>query len=155
MQEFISKSREETQKIASDFAKKLKGGEILCFYGNLGSGKTTFIQTLAKALGVKENVTSPTFVLLKQYKIKSKIKNQKSKPQFKNKNLKNFYHLDVYRLTNSEQALDLGIEEIWSDPSNIVAIEWADKISDILPEKRIDLCFENVDENTRKIVIFK
>ncbi|HRY60117.1 MAG TPA: tRNA (adenosine(37)-N6)-threonylcarbamoyltransferase complex ATPase subunit type 1 TsaE [Patescibacteria group bacterium] len=143
MQKFTSKSRKQTQKIASDFAKKLKGGEILCLYGNLGTGKTTFIQALAKALGVKENVTSPTFVLMKQYR----IMNKKSR-------IKNFYHLDVYRLTEPEQALDLGVEEIWSDPHNIIAIEWADKISEILPEKKIDLCFESLDENKRKITIF-
>ena len=143
MQEFISKSREQTQKIATDFVKKLKGGEVLCFYGNLGTGKTTFIQALAKALGVKENVTSPTYVLLKQYRIKNK-----------ESRIKNFYHLDVYRLTEPEQALDLGIEEIWSDKNNIIAIEWADKISDILPGKKIDLCFESLNENERKITIF-
>lgn len=143
MTEFISKSREETQKIATDFAKKLKGGEVLCFYGNLGSGKTTFIQSLAKALGVAENVTSPTYVLLKQYR----IMNYESR-------IKNFYHLDVYRLTEPDQALDLGIEEIWSDPSNIIAIEWADKIADILPKKKIDLCFTSLSENKRKITIF-
>lgn len=152
MKEYVSKSREETQKIAFELAKKLKGGEVLCFYGNLGSGKTTFIQSLAKALGVKENVTSPTFVLMKKYEIKSKVKNQKSKIQFK---IQNLYHLDCYRLNSNQEALDLGLEEIWNDKNNIIAIEWADKISDILPEKRIDLCFENLSENERKITIFK
>ena len=146
MKEFISKSREQTQKIASDFAKKLKGGEVLCFYGNLGSGKTTFIQALGKALGVKENITSPTFVLMKRYN--AFVGAGHAVP-------KSFYHMDAYRLSNSQEALDLGIEEIWDDPSNIIAIEWADKIADILPEKRIDLCFESLGENERKITIFK
>lgn len=150
MQEYVSKSREQTQKIASDFAKKLKGGEVLCFYGNLGTGKTTFIQALAKALGVKENVTSPTFVLMKQYRIKSK---EPASPAGRSR-IKNFYHLDVYRLTEPEQALDLGVEEIWSDKNNIIAIEWADKINNILPNKKIDLCFESINENERKITIF-
>ena len=155
MQEFISKSKEETQEIAADFAKKLKGGEVLCFYGNLGSGKTTFIQALGKALGIKENITSPTFVLMKRYPRRGDPAGRPNKKTF-------FYHLDVYRLTDPEQALDLGIEEIWNDPNNIIAIEWADKISDILPPKHIDLCFacpdrsvgENIDENERKITIF-
>jgi tRNA threonylcarbamoyladenosine biosynthesis protein TsaE len=139
MKEYISESREQTQKIATRFAKKLKGGEVLCFYGNLGSGKTTFIQSLAKVLGVKENVTSPTFVLMKKYKTK-------------NKNF--FYHMDSYRLNSIQEALDLGLEEIWNDKNNIIAIEWADKISDILPVKKIDLCFESISENERKIKIF-
>lgn len=153
MTKHISKSREETQKIASDFAKKLEGGEVLCFYGNLGSGKTTFIQSLAKALGVKENVTSPTFVLMKKYLCRGGVTPPKSGRG--NRAPTNFYHMDAYRLNSSQEALDLGLEEIWDDKNNIVAIEWADKITDILPKKHIDLCFENVDESTRKITIFK
>jgi len=160
MLEFIAKSKEQTQKIASDFAKKLKGGEVLCFYGNLGSGKTTFIQAIAKALGVKENVTSPTYVLLKKYRTARKKLTRSKKTVAKNTqcpmpNDQYFYHMDAYRLNDSQEALDLGIEEIWSDPSNIIAIEWADKIADILPAKRIDLCFETKGENERKITIFK
>jgi len=150
MPEYTSNSHEQTQKIATDFAKKLKGGEVLCFYGNLGSGKTTFIQALAKALGVKENVTSPTYVLMKKYS----IYNPKKLTKLKANEAKNFYHMDAYRLNYGQEALDLGLEEIWNDPKNIIAIEWADKISDILPKKRIDLCFESISENERKITIF-
>ena len=62
--------------------------------------------------------------------------------------------MDAYRLSNSQEAIDLGIEEIWDDPKNIIAIEWADKISEILPKKKIDLCFESLSENKRKINIF-
>ncbi|MDD5731361.1 MAG: tRNA (adenosine(37)-N6)-threonylcarbamoyltransferase complex ATPase subunit type 1 TsaE [Patescibacteria group bacterium] len=166
MQDFISKSREQTQKIATDFAKKLKGGEVLCFYGNLGSGKTTFIQALAKALGVKENVTSPTFVLMKRYSRRGGVTPPEWKTGRGNRAPTNaktfFYHMDAYRLNSSQEALDLGLEEIWGDKNNIIAIEWADKIVDILPEKKIDLCFacpeqsrgENLSENERKINIF-
>jgi tRNA threonylcarbamoyladenosine biosynthesis protein TsaE len=157
MQEYVSKSKEQTQKIASDFAKKLKGGEVLCFYGNLGTGKTTFIQSLAKALGVKENITSPTFVLMKKY-----IRRGKACPRPNNRATARvaptksfFYHMDAYRLSNSQEAIDLGLEEIWSDPANIIAIEWADKIADILPAKKIDLCFDSLSENERKITVFR
>ena len=141
-----SKSKEETQEIAEKFAKDLKGGEVLCFYGNLGTGKTTFIQGLAKGLEIKQNITSPTFVLMKKYRSK--------KQEARIKNL-NFYHLDCYRLGSVEEAQDLGIEEIWDDKKNVIAIEWADKINDILPKERVDICFEHVDENKRKITIFK
>lgn len=161
MKEYISKSREQTQKIASDFAKKLKGGEVLCLYGNLGSGKTTFIQALGKALGINDNITSPTFVLMKRYRIDRRGgpmwppgKGSPGRGSPTEKKMY-FYHLDAYRLDSSQEALDLGLEEIWSDPSNIIAIEWAEKICDILPEKRVDLCFEALDENERKISIFK
>uniref|UniRef100_A0A7C4M0K5 tRNA threonylcarbamoyladenosine biosynthesis protein TsaE n=1 Tax=candidate division CPR3 bacterium TaxID=2268181 RepID=A0A7C4M0K5_UNCC3 len=159
MQKFISHSKEETQKIATEFAKTLKGGEVLCFYGNLGSGKTTFIQALAEALGVKENVTSPTYVLIKKYKTANKkiITSKKvvaKNFQFPISNFQFFYHMDAYRLSDPQEALDLGLEEIWSDPNNIIAIEWADKISDILPEKRMDLCFEHIKDDERKITVF-
>jgi len=139
MLEAISNSKEETQKIAFDLAKRLGGGEILCFFGNLGAGKTTFIQGLAKKLGVKQNVTSPTFVLMKKYKTPKN----------------NFYHLDCYRLSSPQEAIDLGIEEIWENKNNIIAIEWADKITDILPKKHIDICLESLSENERKITIFE
>ena len=159
MKEYISKSREQTQKIASDFAKNLKGGEVLCFYGNLGTGKTTFIQALAKSLGIKENVTSPTYVLIKKYEINHKMLNNSKKAIAKNiqypiSNIQSFYHLDTYRLNSSDEALELGLEEIWSDKGNIIAIEWADKISDILPKEKIDLCFEHIKDDERKITIF-
>jgi len=157
MQEYISKSREQTQKIAADFAKELKGGEVLCFYGNLGSGKTTFIQALAKTLGVKENVTSPTFVLMKKYPRRGGACPRPSKRATARvaPTRSFFYHMDAYRLSNSQEALDLGLEEIWNDKNNIIAIEWADKINDILPKKKIDLCFESLSENERKITIFQ
>lgn len=161
MQEFISHSKEETQKIASDFAKNLKGGEVLCFYGNLGTGKTTFIQSLAKALGVKENVTSPTFVLMKRYRRGGACPRPGKRPTARFAPTKYLYHMDAYRLSDSGEALDLGLEEIWNDPGNIIAIEWADKIADILPaspaggpEKRIDICFKSLSEDERKITIF-
>ena len=167
MQEYTSNSKEETQKIASNFAKSLKGGEVLCFYGNLGTGKTTFIQSLAKALGVKENVTSPTYVLIKKYKTANKKSIPSKKVVAKNiqypiSNIQFFYHMDAYRLGSSQEALDLGLEEIWNDPANIIAIEWADKISDILPKNKIDLCFvypepsrgKHIEGDKRKITIF-
>ncbi len=135
----ISESKEETQEIAKNFAKDLKGGEVLCFYGDLGAGKTTFIQGLAKGLGIKQNITSPTFVLMKKYKTKKL----------------NLYHLDCYRLDSIDEARDLGIEEIWDNKKNIIAIEWADRINDILPKEKTDICFEHIDENKRKITIFE
>ncbi len=154
---FVTKSKEETQKIASRFAKKLKGGEVLCFYGDLGSGKTTFIQGLARGLGIKQNITSPTFVLMKKYPRRGAIYCARQRGVINHAPTKCkifFYHMDAYRLSNSQEAIDLGIEEIWDDPKNIIAIEWADKISEILPKKKIDLCFESLSENKRKINIF-
>ena len=157
--EFKTTSDEETLGIGFQLGKQLNRGSVVCVTGDLGAGKTVFTKGIAKALGVKENVTSPTYVLIKKYKIAKK----KSKPsknvvvknfQFPTSNFQFFYHMDAYRLSDPQEALDLGIEEIWSDPNNIIAIEWAEKISDILPKNKVDLCFESISENERKIMIF-
>ena len=128
--------------LAGKIASCLYGGEVLCLYGDLGAGKTTFTQFLARKLGVKENVTSPTFVLLKKYGVKCQMSN-----------VKYLYHLDAYRLGSSAEALDLGLEEIWLDPKNITVIEWADRISDVLPEERVDIVFSLVKDEERKVIV--
>jgi tRNA threonylcarbamoyladenosine biosynthesis protein TsaE len=154
------------------FSLQRKGAIVLAMQGDLGGGKTTFIQGFARGLGIEENITSPTFVILKVFKItKSKIQmsnvkpNPKSKAQNRNskfkisayragrQNSKFFYHIDCYRIEKSGDLLDLGIKNILSDRNNIVAIEWSEKVQKILPKHAIKIKFEFVDENTRKITI--
>ncbi len=118
---YISKTKKDTYKIASQLAKKLKGGEIIALQGDLGAGKTTFTQDLAKFLGVKKQVTSPTFVLMKVYP----ISNHKSP-------IINFVHVDCYRLDDPQELFYLGIEEYLNKKDVIVVIEWADKIKKYL-----------------------
>lgn len=127
----------QTQKIAADLAKTLVVGDILCLYGNLGSGKTTFVQSLAKGLGIKKRIISPTFIIIRQYKMKKY----------------NFYHIDLYRVKTKEDLLGLGIDEVLKDKNNIVVIEWAENLLDLLPQVRTDIKFEYIDENKRKITI--
>lgn len=148
-QEIISQSAEETQAAAEILAqeilkerKKGRGALVVGLAGDLGSGKTTFIQGLAKGLAIKEQVNSPSFVLIKKYLIK--------KPASR---FLNFYHIDCYRLDSQKDLLDLGFKEIISQPENLVAIEWADKVRKILPVGRIDLKFEMLGEGERKIII--
>jgi len=136
---FVTKSSEETQKLAEQIGENLKGGEILALFGNLGAGKTTFVQGLAKGLGIKERIISPTFVLIRQHKTRDLV----------------FYHIDLYRLQNLTELKELELEEILNNKDRIVVIEWAEKIRDLLPEKRIDIHFEYIDENKRKITIKK
>ena len=133
-----SHSPKETRKIASNLAKRLKGGEVLCLFGDLGGGKTTFIQGLAKGLGVKKNVTSPSFVLMRKYPISDHL-------------VTSLYHIDCYRVKSYKEILDIGFNEILEDKNAIVAIEWADKIKEILPEKRLDIRFKFEDDKVRKI----
>src|SRR3989344_8532688 len=147
MIEITTKSAEETKKVAINLAEELKKQSLLkhafiiALKGSLGSGKTTFIQGLAAGLGIKENVLSPTFLILKQF-----IVNQK--------NYKNFYHIDAYRLKNPKELLELGFKDLVKNPENIIVIEWADRVRKILPKNISKIKFENLGKNRRKISVF-
>lgn len=139
--EILTKSEKETQKIAKDFAKSLKSGGIFALEGDLGSGKTTFTKGIASALGISDTITSPTFVILKNYE----IKNKKSK-------IKNLIHIDCYRITDFEDAKSIGLQEYFELPDNIIIIEWPENIKSILPNGTKYIEFENLGENKRKII---
>ena len=145
----ITSSKEETQWFGKDLVSKLKDRNIIALYGDLGSGKTTFVQGLAKGLGIKKRIISPTFVLVRQYK----IKNQKSKIKTTAQNSKFFYHVDLYRVNNKKEIDGLGIKEIIDNKNNFVAIEWAEKISNLLPKNRINVYCKYLDYEKRKISI--
>ena len=118
---YISNNYEETQKIAADFAKTLKEGDVLCMYGDLGVGKTAFVQGLAKGLGIDEPITSPTFTIVNEYSGTLPL-----------------YHFDVYRIADSDEMYEIGYEEyVYGD--GVSVIEWPQLIDDILPEKRYDI----------------
>lgn len=119
MSTFVSNSEEETKQIAAKFAKQLSNG-VITLTGELGAGKTTFVQGFAKGLRIKEKIISPTFVLIRQHKI----------PKLN----KTLYHIDLYRLEDSPNIKELGLDEIWSNPKNLVLIEWAEKIANLLPK---------------------
>lgn len=149
----ISKNVEKTQKIAKDFVQSIKSGAFLALYGNLGSGKTTFTQGLAKGLGINRRIISPTFTIIRSYKFKSSIfaKATADKQNFKTNR---FFHIDLYRIEDQKNLESLGIGEVLNDPQNIVVVEWAERLGKLLPEKRIDIKLEYLrDENKRKITI--
>lgn len=121
--------------------KLIRLATILALRGDLGSGKTTFTQGFLRGLGVKGRVNSPTFVLMKRFKLK-------------NRRFKNAYHIDCYRVKKSSELLSLGLKEIFSNSENIVLIEWPERISRILPKRRINLVFNHEkDMRTRKIKV--
>jgi len=141
--EIITNSSNQTKKLGEALAKKIKSRKkdkalVLGLSGDLGGGKTTFLQGFAKGLGIKQRILSPTFVILKRFKIKDL-------------RINNFYHIDCYRLNRDKEILALGFKEIILDSENIVAIEWAERIEKILPKNTIWIKFEFVDENKRKI----
>ena len=144
MKKIVTNNLKETQTFGYDFAENLHGGEVIALYGDLGSGKTTFMQGLAKGLGITKNIISPTFIIMRTYVLGTKEKGL---------GLRNLYHLDLYRIENEAHAVDLGLKELMGDHENVVAIEWPDKIENMLPEKRINLYFEYLEEDKRQITI--
>ncbi|MEK7104136.1 MAG: tRNA (adenosine(37)-N6)-threonylcarbamoyltransferase complex ATPase subunit type 1 TsaE [Patescibacteria group bacterium] len=143
---FNTFTAKETQQLAGDILAGLlknpsKGGAlVLALSGDLGSGKTTFTQGIAKALGVRGRVASPTFIIMRNYKLLTI-------------NYKRLYHFDCYRLNKPEEILSLGWQEIISNPKNIVVIEWPEKIKKFLPKQIIYLKFKFLNENQREIKI--
>ncbi|NUQ57423.1 MAG: tRNA (adenosine(37)-N6)-threonylcarbamoyltransferase complex ATPase subunit type 1 TsaE [Candidatus Paceibacter sp.] len=157
MKIFISNNQDDTQKIARDLAEEILAGKamsrlnldiggegavVVALIGYLGGGKTTFARGFADGLGIEEKTKSPTFIIFR----KSKIKNQKSK-------FKNLYHFDVYRIHDEKEILNLGWEEIISNPENIVLVEWADKIEKILPKNCVRINFKHLAGDKREIEI--
>ncbi len=139
----LSKSLNETQKIAEDFLNTLEKGDsgtVVALQGDLGAGKTAFSQAIGEILQVREVMQSPTFVIEKIYEI----------------NFKGFTHLihiDAYRLDKKEELLHLGWEEIISRPENLILIEWPERVKEIIPERANQINFNFVDETTREINI--
>lgn len=122
----LSKSSEEATK----FAKQARGGEIYALTGDLGSGKTTFAKAFGKTLGIRQNIASPTFVMMQEYPTTSENSNG-------DKII--FYHLDLYRTKSFREVESLGITEWWGHPETITVIEWADKITEYLPKQTIHI----------------
>lgn len=137
---FISKSEKETFDLGKKIAADLKGGEVLCLVGDLGSGKTVFTKGLAMELGIKKTVTSPTFVLLKPYNIKKTRKQE----------IKTLVHIDAYRLQNGKQLKAIGAEDFFNNENCVTVIEWADRVKDIWPKKNRLFTFK-IRDNFRKI----
>jgi len=134
----ITKSPKETQEIAISLVKKIKKGGMICLFGNLGTGKTIFTKGLAEGLGIENlSIKSPTYTYIRHHK----------------KNGQNIYHIDLYRLEQIDELLALELDEIMQNKENIVIVEWADRMESILPEKRIDVELEYIDDDSREIKI--
>jgi len=125
-------SEKDTIEMAQNLESEKFPNMVICLEGDLGSGKTIFTKGFAQALGIEENVTSPTFNIIKEY-------NSGELP---------LYHMDVYRLDGKVD--DLGIEDYYNK-SGVTIIEWSDTIKDYLPSDRLDIKFRVIDENTRTL----
>ena len=129
MFQYISNSPEATAELATKLAAVIKPGTIICLEGDLGAGKTLFVQNLAKDLGIEENVTSPTFNLMNTYEGKMVM-----------------YHFDLYRLEQEYELEDIGFYDYISDGDGLVVIEWADKFCDCLPDDYILLDIQRAED---------
>ncbi len=130
-------SEEETHHFACKFSKEIQAGDVLLLQGDLGAGKTTFIQGLAKGLKVPESVMthSPTFTLINEYP--GKI---------------NLVHIDLYRIEHFQQLYELGLEE-YLDGQRILAVEWAEKATSFWPKNSIRVSFKSLGFHSRQIMI--
>ena len=137
-----TKSELETKQLANNMAVKFKGGEVLALSGELGSGKTTFVQGLAEYFNIADQVSSPTFTLIQEYK----IDNEKF-PIIK------LIHIDCYRLNNEQELINIGIEEYFNDSTSVVVIEWAEKVKPIVPETADWIEFQHGSNINERIII--
>ncbi|MEC7839897.1 MAG: tRNA (adenosine(37)-N6)-threonylcarbamoyltransferase complex ATPase subunit type 1 TsaE [Chlamydiota bacterium] len=137
IEKIISHSESETYKLSFGFGQQLEKGSVVCLFGDLGAGKTTFIKGLAAgAAGYpSENVSSPTFVYLNVYE-----------------GTTNIYHFDLYRLRDSDEFLAAGFDE-YLHYDGICCIEWSEKIAELIPEDVITIHLSHVNENSREIII--
>lgn len=140
MQRYESYSYEDTVNIAKQLADTLKGGEFIAMYGDLGAGKTAFVQGLAKALGINQHITSPTFTIVNEYEGRLPL-----------------YHFDVYRIADPDEMYEIGYEEyVYGD--GVCVIEWAELIEDLFPDSYIKLTILKNEEkgyDYREIIIEK
>ena len=142
--EVVAKNLKETKKLATDFVKKIlkapakKEATVVLLEGELGAGKTAFTKAVAEALGVKEIVRSPTFIIQKIYKLK-------------NKKYRELIHIDAYRFEDGREAKILELDSLLKNPNNLIVVEWPQNISSVFPKNAHYLSFVFVDESKRKI----
>lgn len=129
---------EETRAFAAQLAPTLRAGDVLALHGELGAGKTCFVQGLAQGLGVQVAVSSPTYTLINEYSAPIPL-----------------YHVDAYRLSNTQAGLDLGLEDYF-DGQGITVIEWAERVTNLLPDRTVHIYFEpgaTPDERRLRVVL--
>jgi tRNA threonylcarbamoyladenosine biosynthesis protein TsaE len=133
--EYISKSEKETAEIAASIIEKYPDIRIFGLIGDLGSGKTAFVRGVAKKLGVKQNITSPTFVIMKIYEALDR----------------QLVHIDAYRLSSQEDLFSIGFEDLVSNSNSLIFIEWPERVFKTIPKNMRLINFSYLDENSRKI----
>ena len=137
IQEYISNSEKDTENIAAEFAKQLKKGDFIAFFGDLGSGKTAFVRGLCSVFCKNARVSSPTYAIVNEYRGDVEI-----------------FHFDMYRIDDDDSLYSTGFYD-YLDRGGICAVEGSENIMFALPEDRYDVTFEKTGETGRRIVIEK
>jgi len=146
LKEIITNSEEETAKFAAEIAANTCPGKVFALHGSLGAGKSVFSRGFARGCGIKGPIPSPTFTIVQEYRIPEV---EKTEIKFSSR----LYHMDLYRIQDSEAAYSFGIDEYLDDKSAVKLIEWPERIEDILPEDTINVNIYHIAENKRKIVV--
>jgi tRNA threonylcarbamoyladenosine biosynthesis protein TsaE len=128
------------QHLLTYLSQNQKTTQVISLTGNLGAGKTTLVQQLARELGIQETVTSPTFTIMKSYAV----------PQ--PHHFERLVHMDAYRIEDLEELRPLGLEGFLTTPGNLICIEWAERIASVLPQDTIYLTLKTIDEETREVI---
>ena len=136
LKQYVSRSVQETERIAEELGRELTGGQTVLLQGDMGAGKTHFTKGLALGLGVSDVITSPTFTIHNIYNGRLTLN-----------------HFDFYRVEDAAEAEMLGLDEIFYDASGVSVIEWGDNVKPLIPTKRITVTIDKLDENTRQITI--
>jgi len=155
MKKFISKSEKETLKFAESFARRLRGGEVIGLIGELGAGKTVFVKGLARGLGIKGRVQSPTFLLMKIYDVKKESSRKTGRKVTLSRGLpiKFLCHVDAYRLMGADELVDVGLLDWLGRPDTVTVIEWADKVQKLLQGRKvIKINFEIGEKEEKRII---
>ena len=127
--QFLSHSTQETEAIGEELAQKLRGGDVLAFTGSLGMGKTAFTRGLARGLGCRGRVTSPTFTIVNEYEGRTPL-----------------FHFDMYRLGSSDELFDIGWED-YLTRGGVCAVEWSENVRDALPPDAVTVTIARCPEN--------
>lgn len=138
MTKIITNSDQETFAFGLKLGRLCRGGEVFALCGDLGAGKTRLVQGLAQGLSIKSRITSPTFNILKVYKVSKKIRS--------------FYHIDAYRLRSEKDLIALGAQEFFSLPDAVIAIEWAERVKKIWPKEARVIKIRPLSETRREII---
>lgn len=141
-QKYTTSSPGETEEFAWKFAKEIKNGTVVCLWGELGAGKTTFARGFVKGLGFEDRVMSPTFTLVRTYSKGGKVGVK-------------CYHIDLYRLDRLNSLGEIGLDEIFFEKNSIALVEWPERLGKMLPSSRIDIKITPISDEGRSLVIEK